>query len=179
MQQMGKRFTIPALAVMITLFAGGLAFSLLNTPARAMVGAGVASARSTPTPVNQAAPALQAVATFTVAVSSNIFSPTAVTIAPGDTVLWQRADGFHNVVADDGSFRLGEGDSGSPGSSWTTGRHTFNTAGTFRYYCEIHGAPGGRGMSGVVIVQDAAATPTPTATSPAPNKVYMPVITTS
>jgi plastocyanin len=210
MQPMLKRLTIPALVVLVTLFTGGVALSDLRSPAptlasdssalteqpfpqrplgRSAAGVETAQARSTPSPVQGEAPALQAVGTFTVAVQgSNSFFRQTITIAPGDTVQWQRTGGFHNVVADDGSFRLGEGDSGSPGSSWRTGSHTFNTAGTFRYFCEIHGGPGGQGMSGIVIVQDAVATQTPTATSPAPTatatpeapgKVYMPVISTS
>jgi hypothetical protein len=126
--------------------------------------------------------------------ANNSFFPPSVTIALGDTVVWQRTGGFHNVRADDGSFRLGEGAAGNPGSSWTTGSHTFTTAGSFRYFCEVHGAAGGSGMSGIVIVQDTAVTQTPTATNPsptatatatlvptttAPSKVYMPVITKS
>jgi plastocyanin len=76
------------------------------------------------------------------------FNPDPVTIRVGDTVTWVRQEGFHNVVADDGSFS-----SGPASSSWTEYSHTFTSAGEFRYYCEVHGGPGGTGMSGVVIVQ--------------------------
>jgi hypothetical protein len=42
--------------------------------------------------------------------------------------------------------------------------HTFNTPGTYPYYCFIHSSPGGTLMNGVVTVSGVGATPTPTAT---------------
>jgi plastocyanin len=106
-------------------------------------------------------PALAAI--FNVQVGSNFFSPGEVTIGIGDTVRWTLpSDGYgakgygtptmlHNVVADDASFR-----SGSPtGGPWTYS-HTFTQAGDYAYYCEVHGARGRVGMSGVVRVQGAA-----------------------
>jgi hypothetical protein len=36
---------------------------------------------------------------------------------------------------------------------------TFSAVGTFRYFCEIHGAPGGIGMAGAVVVSAKSATP--------------------
>jgi plastocyanin len=75
------------------------------------------------------------------------FVPKTVTIHPGDTVVWMRAEGFHNVHADDGSF------GNQPSDSWMNFSHTFTAPGTVPYYCQIHGGPGGAGMSGVVIVQ--------------------------
>jgi plastocyanin len=79
------------------------------------------------------------------------FSPATVTIAPGESVTWEWAEGVgrHNVVPD------GE----EPPSSGVlrdgpfTYTHMFNTPGTYRYYCAAHGAPGGVGMSGTVVVQ--------------------------
>jgi len=104
--------------------------------------------------------------TAAIQIDSNSFSPASVTINVGENVTWTRVNGFHNVSADDGSFRLGEPPDGAPGSSWGTASHTFTQAGTFRYYCEIHGAPNGVGMAGVVIVQ--AASPT--------TSVYLPLV---
>ncbi len=86
--------------------------------------------------------------THTVDVVNFAFQPDPLTIRVGDTVTWVRQSGFHNVVADDGSFT-----SGLASSSWTTYSHTFTSVGTFRYYCEIHGGPGGVGMSGTIIVE--------------------------
>lgn len=99
-------------------------------------------------------------------VRNNSFSPASVTINVGDTVIWRRIEGFHNVRADDDSFRLGEPD-GSPSSSWTEVSHTFTEIGTVPYYCEVHGSPGGINMAGEVIVQAAPPTTTPTSTGTA------------
>ena len=83
-----------------------------------------------------------------VAVSSNKFTPVQTTINVGDTVQWGNEGGLHNVNADDGSFRNGD-----PSTAPWTYNKTFNTPGTFQYYCEIHGGQGGVGMSGTIIVQ--------------------------
>jgi len=99
-------------------------------------------------------------------VRNNSFSPASVTINVGDTVIWRRIDGVHNVRADDDSFRLGEPD-GSPGSSWTDVSFTFTQVGTVPYYCELHGSPGGNNMAGEIIVEAASPTATPTATGTA------------
>jgi plastocyanin len=90
------------------------------------------------------------------------FTPTTVNINAGDTVTFKYAGGGlpHNVVADDNSFRCATSCSGNGGNAtsaaWTA-VVPFATAGTFRYYCELHGAPGGVGMSGTVIVHAATA----------------------
>ncbi len=99
-------------------------------------------------------------------VRDNQFVPASITINVGDTVIWRRINGFHNVRADDDSFRLGEA-GGAPGSTWTEVSHTFTTVGTVLYYCEVHGATGGNGMAGQVIVQAASPTGTPTPTASA------------
>ena len=58
-----------------------------------------------------------------VEVRSNRYLPASVTINVGDTVIWTRVEGFHNVLANDGSFRLGESPDGAPSSSWVTASH--------------------------------------------------------
>jgi plastocyanin len=93
----------------------------------------------------------------TVHASSNgddLFAPRTVTIAVGQTVHWQNDSGTHNVVADNGSFKLG-GDpvTHSPTDTRWKAQFTFNKAGTFQYYCSEHGDKGGVGMSGKVIVK--------------------------
>jgi plastocyanin len=82
------------------------------------------------------------------AVSSNKFTPEQIMINVGDTVQWTNKGGNHSVVADDASFTSGPA---SP-LAWTYD-FTFNTPGTFQYYCEIHGRPNGFGMSGIITVQ--------------------------
>jgi plastocyanin len=83
----------------------------------------------------------------TVTVVDSAYQPREVEVSPGTTVVWQQEGELpHTVTADDGSF-----DSGTMGQGDTFSR-TFPQAGTFPYYCEFHGAPGGQGMAGVVIV---------------------------
>ena len=87
----------------------------------------------------------------TVTVSSNQFTAKNVTVNQGEMVTWNNTGGTHNVKFDDGSYTMP-----SPASSalWSVSR-TFNTPGTFGYYCQVHGGPGGVGMSGTVTVNGA------------------------
>jgi|CXWL01.1.fsa_nt_gi plastocyanin len=85
-------------------------------------------------------------------VSSNVFSPRNVTIAPGDTVTWRNQGGLHDTVSDTGVW-----DSGGASSAMWTFSHTFGAAGTFPYFCSVHGGPGGVGMAGSVQVVGASA----------------------
>jgi plastocyanin len=82
-----------------------------------------------------------------VSVQDEIFIPGQAEILAGDTLTWTQ-DGAeqHTITADDGSF-----DSGiiNPGDTFA---FTFDASGTYPYYCQIHGAPGGIGMAGTVIV---------------------------
>ena len=88
-----------------------------------------------------AMPAAQA-ATINVSASGFSFTPQVVNIKVGDTVIWFGLDGgYHNVAAEDGSFRSPEGAN--------TFSHTFNSAGSFDYVCEPHFL---HGMTGTVNV---------------------------
>jgi plastocyanin len=93
-------------------------------------------------------------ATFNVTVggNANAFSPSTLTIQAGDTVTWTNAGGFHNVAANDSSFRNGD-----PSSSTWTFSHTFGASGTTSYHCEVHG-----GMTGSITVQAVTPPPPPT-----------------
>jgi plastocyanin len=92
--------------------------------------------------------------------SSNQFTPANVTVSEGDTVTWNNTGGFHNVHFDDGSYIQPPSAQFAP---WSVSRQ-FTAAGTFRYYCEIHGGPNGVDMSGTVTVT--AAFPRPVGASP-------------
>jgi plastocyanin len=85
-----------------------------------------------------------------VVLSGLSFTPSQLTIAVGDTVRWRNQSGFHDVVADDGSFR-----SGPPSAAGFVFERTFTTPGTFGYYCSVHGSPG-EGMIGRIVVQGSA-----------------------
>ncbi len=94
------------------------------------------------------------------ALPNNTFDPAQLTIAPGDTVTWTNNGGFHNVRADDDSFRCANGcdddkGDGSPSTDAWSFSLVFTEIGAIPYYCEIHGGAGGVGMSGVVDVEDA------------------------
>jgi plastocyanin len=82
-----------------------------------------------------------------VSIKGFAFTPKELTIPVGTTVVWTNSGGAnHTVTADDGSFAS---DTLSSGESF---EFTFNTPGTYPYYCEIHGGPGGEGMSAVITV---------------------------
>jgi plastocyanin len=100
-----------------------------------------------------AVPARGANFDVTVGGVDTVFTPATLNLHPGDLVTWRNAGGIHNVRADDNSFTSGA----TSGDPWTFVR-TFNTAGTFGYYCDNHGAPG-LGMFGTIHV--AAVTPPP------------------
>lgn len=61
------------------------------------------------------------------------FSPSSLTVAPGDSVRWTNEDTRdHTVVASDGSFSSGNI---APGESYT---YRFKTAGEYPYACTLH-----------------------------------------
>ena len=78
------------------------------------------------------------------------FTPRTLTVGGGDGVTFRNAGGFHGVHFDAGPFLQP-----SSSSTWTATR-TFSAPGAYAYYCPIHGGPGGRGMSGVVLVSGPA-----------------------
>ncbi len=83
----------------------------------------------------------------TVSMYDDFFSPKSINISAGTTVVWTNYGTMnHTVTADDNSFTSG---SLSPGATFS---HTFTVSGTYNYHCIFHGASGGVGMSGSVIV---------------------------
>ena len=81
-------------------------------------------------------------------VENFVFSPANVTIDVGDQVRWTNQEGNHNVVFDAMEFP----GSGPPSTSAWVYTETFDTAGVYMYYCEVHGGPGGTNMAGTVTV---------------------------
>ena len=83
------------------------------------------------------------VATTSVQMQTNKFTPTAIRVAPSATVTWTNSDGYgHNVIF-----------AGTVGSipDFTTGTRTLqmpSVAGTYSYSCNLHA-----GMNGTVTVQ--------------------------
>src|ERR1700730_9154838 len=67
------------------------------------------------------------------------YSPSPVFIATGDTVDWVWATGFHSVHSGTPDFPTPDFDSGTHGVPFSFS-HTFATAGSFPYFCLVHGA---------------------------------------
>ncbi len=114
----------------------------------------------------------------------NVYVPASVTVAVGDTVTWTWASGFHNVDAVDGSFDSGAPHA-TPGSPFS---NTFNTAGTFFYYCEVHataadatdaGIAAGKMVGKVVVQAQGTGTATATATTTATATATTPATATA
>jgi plastocyanin len=84
---------------------------------------------------------------FSVEIINSTYQPDELTIPVGATVVWtQHDDVLHTVTADDGSFNSGFLQLGAVFT------HTFDQPGQYVYHCELHGEPGGEGMSGLIIV---------------------------
>ena len=83
-----------------------------------------------------------------VQIADDAFAPKAISVPVGTILVWTRTGTHpHTVTADDGSF-----DSGLLRGTDTFQR-TFDAAGVYAYYCDVHGGPGGLAMSGVVTVK--------------------------
>ncbi|WP_235921368.1 cupredoxin domain-containing protein [Lentzea tibetensis] len=98
-----------------------------------LVGAGQAA----PVGVDLAAQQqqVQAAATTKVEIMNYAYSPSALTVAPGDTVVWTNHDSApHNVVVTSGPEKF-TSPTLQQGQTYT---YTFTKAGTYQYYCSIH-----------------------------------------
>lgn len=105
-----------------------------------------------------------------VSIQNIAFNPSTVTINVNDSVKWTNNElaTDHNVFSDE-TQQLRSAETLDPGDTYT---FTFGAAGTYNYYCTIHGK---NQMSGQVIVQ---AAPTTTVTTRAPATTMRPVATT-
>jgi plastocyanin len=78
-----------------------------------------------------------------VTIANIAFGPGSITVSVGTTITWQNNDGInHTSTSDTGVWDTG---AIAPGTSKT---HTFNTAGTFPYHCNIHTM-----MTGTIVVK--------------------------
>ena len=77
------------------------------------------------------------------------YEPVTITVSVGTIIIWFNAGEFeHSATADDAAWDTGVYSAGEQASI------TFDTPGTFPYYCLLHGTPGGNGMAGTVIVTE-------------------------
>lgn len=76
------------------------------------------------------------------------FTPASKTISVGTTLTWKNQDSFaHTVTSGTPGSPSGLFDSGNLGSGGTFS-YTFNSAGSFKYFCSIHPS-----MTGTITVQ--------------------------
>jgi plastocyanin len=104
------------------------------------------------------------------------FTPSTVTVLPGESVVWTFQAAFHSTTSNATSGPE-FWDSGIGDVAGQTFTHTFTTPGTYPYYCKVHSSPTGNMMNGVVIVAPATptATPSPLATvTPTPTVTFTP-----
>ncbi len=86
-----------------------------------------------------------------VVMGDHSFNPSVINVSVGETVLWVNESNLaHTVTSGTSGNHDGNFDSGSvpPGGEFS---HTFQTAGSYNYYCIPHL---GAGMAGTVQVQD-------------------------
>jgi plastocyanin len=79
----------------------------------------------------------------------NRFEPSSVTVPVGTTVIWTWVGGLHDVTSSGNPAFAG---SGEPVSAPHSFSHTFASAGTYLFFCSVHGSPSG-GMRGTIVVQ--------------------------
>lgn len=88
-------------------------------------------------------------ATVNITVSDNRYSPSSVTAAPGDQIVFTYSgNSSHPTESDNGGWATFPLNSGN-----RTKTITLNTPGTFPYHCQLHGGAGGIGMAGTIIIQ--------------------------
>jgi LPXTG-motif cell wall-anchored protein len=108
-----------------------------------------------------AGPALAA----SVSVVDNVFSPKVITIKVGESVTWtDSGNNPHTVTSDTGAFDSSPNCPTQLSSCLHKGQsfsHSFSSVGTYPYHCKIHGAAGGIGMSGTIVVTSANGSPPP------------------
>jgi len=80
---------------------------------------------------------------------NNRFEPANVTIPVGTTVTWSWVGGFHDVTPTGNPTFIGNG---APVPAPNTFSHTFDSPGTYLYFCSVHGSPNA-GMHGTIVVQ--------------------------
>jgi plastocyanin len=133
-----------------TAYAAGLGLATISiVPGDVTGGKGAATGAEAPAeqPTTAAAPA-DANAT-TIIMKDFEFDQKTVTIPVGGSVIFTNQGAKkHTGTADDSAF-----DTGVVAAGASSQPLKFDKAGTFAYFCQFHGGPGGTAMAGVIIVQ--------------------------
>ena len=104
-----------------------------------LVGAACSSNKTASPPASSAPPAGNTVQ----ATAQLSFTPVTLNIKKGDTVTWNNSSGIpHNVTFENGDPFVQALNDGAKV------QRTFTTAGTFNYFCSIHG----KSMHGTIVV---------------------------
>jgi len=90
----------------------------------------------------------------TITVSNSFFNPATVTVTPGTTVTftWETGAVDHNVTPTGSNLIPTSGNLPATRNAPFSFQANFPAAGTFPFYCSVHGGPGA-GMAGTVTVQ--------------------------
>ena len=116
-------------------------FAILSMITAAACGGGGNSTQATNSTVTSSTSTVASGAS--VSIVNFAFSPATLNVALGTTVIWTNNDSTtHTVTSDTGVFN-----SGGMGQN-ATFSYTFNTAGTYTYYCSVHTY-----MKGTVVVK--------------------------
>ena len=99
-----------------------------------------------------------------VSAADSSFSAQTKDVLPGDTVCWTNDGGLSHDVTSDAPGAFSSGNL-PPGQSF---RHTFPSAGSYPYYCSLHGGRGGVGMAGTITVGSSSSPPPPPPGPPPP-----------
>ena len=106
----------------------------------------LAATEPTPPPTN-VPPTAAAPSSFNLDMIDFSFSVLNLEVPAGSTLTWTNAGkARHSATADDGSFDTGLIGSGEQASI------SFDTPGVYTYFCILHGAAGGIGMSAIITV---------------------------
>jgi plastocyanin len=87
-------------------------------------------------------------ARHTVKVDNNFYNPKNLVVQFGDTIHFQWIRGFHPTASDDGKWQTFQMDQNN-----TDYELILQSEGEYPYYCTAHGAPGGIGMAGTILVE--------------------------
>jgi plastocyanin len=92
--------------------------------------------------------------TVLIAAEGVVYTPRCMTVAAGQTVHWEGRLSAH-PMSPGNSDNEAAGSRGNPIVPTSTGDgvdFTFENAGTFPYYCEVHSSGAGSGMAGAIYV---------------------------
>lgn len=144
---------------------------MLRTPTR-WPAAGIIAAALAVTPFT-ASPRPAAAATVSVDIVDVAFSPAAVTVGVGDTIVWTNTGAApHTSTSDPGQADAWDSSTLTTGQSFS---RTFSVPGTFTYFCAIH--PFMRASLTVREAPTATATASPIASATATSTAHEPTST--